>query len=237
MQPLRSGSSTSASGSRSCSSVPAAVTQDQQARRHSPAAGRSRKNNDAISRGSSRRRVAVRARAVPSAGGASRGGSARRTAHRAGSRARAHPPRCATRRASASSRPAPGHGRRAAPHTSRTPSRTGPPRPARRRRSEQRWRRSSVGARSSLLAASGPAAAFSASSELGPEHPEAPRVGEVMVGRPASELEQLVEQLARDRIGCERLMRAPAADCVLNLHRCVNRIWMRAYTQMRCPVE
>ena len=43
------------------------------------------------------------------------------------------------------------------------------------------------------------------------EHPEAPRIGQVVVRRPARELEQLVERLAGHRVGPEGLVRAPAS--------------------------
>ena len=48
-----------------------------------------------------------------------------------------------------------------------------------------------VGARSSFAAASGPAASLRRSSASRADHPEAPGVGQVVVGRPAGELEQL----------------------------------------------
>ena len=63
----------------------------------------------------------------------------------------------------------------------------------------------SVGARSSFGAASGPAASLSALERPRPDHPEAPRVGQVVVGRPAGELEQLVERPARTGSGRKAL--------------------------------
>ena len=62
----------------------------------------------------------------------------------------------------------------------------------------------SVGARSSLAAASGPGGLLERGQRLGPDHAEAPRVGEVVVRRPARQLEQLLERLARHRLGCRR---------------------------------
>ncbi len=76
----------------------------------------------------------------------------------------------------------------------------------------------SVGARSSLLAASGPAASLSLTSDVGPHHVEAPRVREVVVGRPAGQLEQLVERLAVHRLRPVGLVRAAGADCLLQVH-------------------
>jgi len=40
-----------------------------------------------------------------------------------------------------------------------------------------------------------------------------------VIGRPASKLEQLLEQLARNRLGRERLVSAPPADRLLDVHR------------------
>ena len=54
----------------------------------------------------------------------------------------------------------------------------------------------------------GPAAALSASSDSRAEHAEAPRVREVVVRRPAGELEQLVERRAVDRLGLVGLVGA-----------------------------
>ncbi len=51
------------------------------------------------------------------------------------------------------------------------------------------------------------------------QHSEAPRVGEVMVRCPARELEQFAEQLPGNRFRRERLMRAAAANCVIDVHR------------------
>ena len=112
---------------------------------------------------------------------------------------------CAARRACASSRRARGRARRAGRCRSR-------PRP--RSRSSSSWIGSpalhrpttttSVGARSSFAAASAPAASFSARQRLRAEHAEAPRVGEVVVRRPAGQLEQLLERLARHRLGARR---------------------------------
>ena len=50
------------------------------------------------------------------------------------------------------------------------------------------------------------------------EHAEAPRVREVVVGRPARELEQLVERRRVDRARLVGLLRAPRADQLVELH-------------------
>jgi hypothetical protein len=39
-----------------------------------------------------------------------------------------------------------------------------------------------------------------------------------MVRRPTADLEQLVHKLSGQRIARERLVRAPAPDCVLDIH-------------------
>src|SRR5205085_7698100 len=44
------------------------------------------------------------------------------------------------------------------------------------------------------------------------EHAEAPRVREVVIRSPGGEIEQLVEQLARNRLGAVDLVRAARAD-------------------------
>jgi hypothetical protein len=51
-----------------------------------------------------------------------------------------------------------------------------------------------------------------------PEHPEAPRVREVVVRRPAGELEQLVERLPVHGTGLVGLLRAARADQLVELH-------------------
>ena len=68
----------------------------------------------------------------------------------------------------------------------------------------------SVGARSSFAAASGPAASFSARQRLRADDAEPPRVRQVVVRRPARELEQLVERLARHGLGAVDLVGPPA---------------------------
>src|SRR4051794_10596089 len=54
---------------------------------------------------------------------------------------------------------------------------------------------------------------------LRPDDAEAPGVGDVVRRRPASQLEELVERLARHRVGPEGLLRSPRADRLLELHR------------------
>ena len=51
------------------------------------------------------------------------------------------------------------------------------------------------------------------------QNPESPRVRQVMIRRPACHLEQLVQQLGWDRLCDERLVRAPGANCLLDIHR------------------
>ena len=62
----------------------------------------------------------------------------------------------------------------------------------------------SVGARSSFAAASAPAASFSRASACGPSDAKAPRVRQVMVRRPAREVQQLLERRAVHRLGPRR---------------------------------
>ena len=50
------------------------------------------------------------------------------------------------------------------------------------------------------------------------EDAKAPRVGEMVVGRPARQLEQLVEHLPLDAAGAEGLVRAARADSLLDVH-------------------
>ena len=57
-----------------------------------------------------------------------------------------------------------------------------------------------------------------ARERLRAEHAEAPRVGQVVVRRPARELEQLVERLARNRLGSVDLVRPARADRLLDVH-------------------
>src|SRR3954469_2922656 len=49
----------------------------------------------------------------------------------------------------------------------------------------------------------------------GAQHAEAPRVGEVVIGRPAGELEQLEQDVVGDGVRAERLVRAAGADQVV----------------------
>src|SRR5207244_206081 len=51
------------------------------------------------------------------------------------------------------------------------------------------------------------------------QDPEAPRVGPVVVGRPARKLEQFVEGLALDGLGAEGLVGATGADRLFEIHR------------------
>src|SRR5439155_14523440 len=59
---------------------------------------------------------------------------------------------------------------------------------------------------------------FQPRKRRGPEHAEPPRVGQVVVGRPACQLEELLEYLALDRLGLEALDRATRGDCLMNFH-------------------
>ena len=76
----------------------------------------------------------------------------------------------------------------------------------------------SVGARSSFGGRLRPGGLLERRERLRAEHAEAPRVGQVVVRRPARELEQLVERRAVDgrrRVG---LVRAAGADQVGEVH-------------------
>ena len=66
--------------------------------------------------------------------------------------------------------------------------------------------------------ASSPAALLQPLEGLRADHAEPPRVREVVVGRPARQLEQLLERLAVDRPRVEGLDRAPRADRLLGVH-------------------
>src|SRR5207302_4821954 len=50
-------------------------------------------------------------------------------------------------------------------------------------------------------------------------HAEAPRVGRVVVWRPACQLEELIESFAVNRLGPKGLMCATGADRLFNIHR------------------
>ena len=115
----------------------------------------------------------------------------------------------------ASSRRGRGRARRAARCRRRPRSPARPRDPARRRRSAWRsprsaWARGRAWTPSRACAAS--AAALSAARAPRAEHPEPPRVGQVVIRRPARQLEQLEQGLARDGVRAERLVRAAGAD-------------------------
>ena len=76
-----------------------------------------------------------------------------------------------------------------------------------------------VGARSSFEADSGPAASLSRSSALRPDHPEAPGVGQVVVGGPAGELEDLLEHARGRPARAGRPCGSAGADRLLDFHR------------------
>ena len=158
------------------------------------------------------------ARAAPSPGAGGRGAGGRRSARRRAGRRRARPLGRAAGPACASSRRGRGRARRAGRCRRRPRSRAGPPRPGPGRRRARRRRRSGSGARSSFAAPSGPAASFRRASARGPTHAEAPGRGQVVVGRPARQLEQLVQLLARQRLGPERLVGAAGPDRGLDVH-------------------
>src|SRR3954454_22922959 len=50
------------------------------------------------------------------------------------------------------------------------------------------------------------------------DHPKAPRVRQMVIGRPASEVEELFERCAIDRLGPVSLVRAARADRLFELH-------------------
>jgi hypothetical protein len=75
-------------------------------------------------------------------------------------------------------------------------------------------RRRAVELRRGLLAGG----LLEARERLRAEHPEAPRVGEIVVRRPAGQLEQLVQGLARNRLGSVDLVSPPRADRLLDFH-------------------
>ncbi len=75
-----------------------------------------------------------------------------------------------------------------------------------------------VGQRSSFAAPSGPAASFSRVEGAGPDDAKAPGDGQVVVRRPARQLEQLLELLARQRLGREDLVGATGANRRLDVH-------------------
>src|SRR5450755_2576785 len=80
------------------------------------------------------------------------------------------------------------------------------------RRRDQRWGPVELGCR---LRSGG---LLEPVQRLGPEHAESPRVGQVMVGRPPRQLEQLVEQLTGNGLGRERLVGPTGADRLLYIH-------------------
>ena len=58
-----------------------------------------------------------------------------------------------------------------------------------------------------------------------PDDAKPPRIGEVVRRRPAGELEQLVEHVARNRLGPESLVSAPASNCLWDIHALEARSW------------
>ena len=64
----------------------------------------------------------------------------------------------------------------------------------------------------------GPGGVLQPLERLRPDHPEAPGNREVVVGRPSRELEELVQHLARNRLGPVRLVRAPGPNRLVNVH-------------------
>src|SRR3954452_13409115 len=64
----------------------------------------------------------------------------------------------------------------------------------------------------------GPGGLLEALQGLRADHPKAPRVGQVVVGRPAREVEDLLELLAVDRLGPVGLVGPPCADRLLDFH-------------------
>ena len=64
----------------------------------------------------------------------------------------------------------------------------------------------------------GPGGALQLGERLRPDNAEAPRIGQMVVGSPPCELEQLVEQLPRYGLGNERLVCAAAADRLRDIH-------------------
>ena len=63
-----------------------------------------------------------------------------------------------------------------------------------------------------------PGGPLQARHRLRAKNAKAPGVRPVVVRRPARELEQLVDRLARNRVGSERLVRPPCADGLLEIH-------------------
>jgi len=59
---------------------------------------------------------------------------------------------------------------------------------------------------------------FEARDRGRPEYVEAPGLGQVVVRRPAREVEQLPQGRVVDRIGTVLFVRAAAPDCVLDVH-------------------
>ena len=159
------------------------------------------------------------ARAGPAPGAGGRGGAGRRSARSAGSPtarppsgARAAAPACA------SSRRGRGRGRRAGRCRRRRRSRAGPPRPGPGRRRAPRRRRSGSARGRASAAPSGPAASFRRSQRRRADHAEAPGGGQVVVRRPAGQLEQLLELLPGERLGREGLVGAAGPDRGLDVH-------------------
>ena len=64
----------------------------------------------------------------------------------------------------------------------------------------------------------GPGRLLESLERLGPEDPEPPGIGQVVVRRPARQLEKLLEQLPLDRLGAIGLVGAAGTDRFLNVH-------------------
>ena len=156
---------------------------------------------------------AFRARAAPGAGRRGAGGRSgarrRAAASRRGRRAWPAPAPCA------SSRRARARGRRAGRCRRRPRSPARPRDPASASPVCLALATISVGARSSLPPEPGLCVLGGGLERLargGADHPEAPRVGQVMVRRPARELEQLEQDIVGHGVRAERLVRAAGAD-------------------------
>ena len=127
--------------------------------------------------------------------------------------ARAAGPGCA------SSRRGRGRGRRAGRCRRRRRSRAGPPRPGPGRRSSSAGDDDQGRAAVELGGALRPGGLLQPRQRRRADDAEAPGHGEVVVRRPAGQLEQLLELLARQRLRREGLVGAAGADRRLDVHR------------------